>query len=98
MDNMVTGTTKSGFSFEIDPDALNDWDTLELIGVIHNGDAMAKFAVFDLIKRLLGEEQTNRLKDHCRNEKGFVPLDIVQNELFDILSVKTVKNSSTSPG
>lgn len=93
---MVTGTTKSGFAYEVDPDILNDWDTLELIGKIYTGDTFAKFAVFELIKRLLGEAQTAKLKDHCRNEKGLVPLESVQTELFDILSAKVEKNSSAS--
>ena len=52
MDNMVTGTTKSGFAYEIEADVFDDWDTLDIIRKIQNGDTLA---VFDLITRILGE-------------------------------------------
>lgn len=90
---MVTGTTKSGFAYEIEAEVFDDWDTLDLIGKIQNGD---KFAIFDLIKRILGDEQTNRLKDHIRTPSGRVPISKANEEVFEILSAQIPGNSPAS--
>ena len=93
MDNMVTGTTKSGFAYEIEADVFDDWDTLDIIRKIQNGDTLA---VFDLITRILGDEQTAKLKDHIRTKTGRVPISKANTEIFEILSAQTSGNSSAS--
>lgn len=91
----VTGTTKSGFAYEIEPDVFDDWDTIDIIRKIQGGD---NFAVFDLITRILGEEQTARLKDHIRTKSGRAPISKANTEIFEILSAQTSGNSSASSG
>ena len=93
MDNMVTGTTKSGFTYEIEQDVFDDWDTLDIVRKIQGGDT---FAVFDLITRILGDEQTEKLKDHIRTKTGRVPISKANTEIFEILSAQTSGNSSAS--
>jgi len=91
----VTGTTKTGFPFEIDKDVFDDWDTMDIVRRIHGGDS---FAIFDLIPRILGQDQTEKLKEHVREESGRVPVSKMNEEVMDIMAAFNKGNSSSSPG
>ena len=78
---LVKGKTKSGFEFEVDSDHLKNWELLEKIADMRNGDGML---AFDVIRTILGDAQKKRLYDHCRDAKGMVPVDAVNAEISDI--------------
>ena len=90
---MVTGETKSGFKFEIDPDEVNDIEFLERLG--DAGDDVSKMP--RIMKEILGEDQRKRMYDHIRNEKGKVPIDTAMDIFTEILTIaneaRETKNS-----
>lgn len=90
---MVTGETKSGFKFEIDPDEVNDIEFLERLG--EAGEDVSKMP--RIMKEILGEDQRKRMYDHIRNEKGKVPIDTAMDIFTEILTIaneaRETKNS-----
>ena len=86
---MISGKTRTGFEYTIDEEALNDYEILELMAKVRNNDVLS---IFELIERLLGEEQKNRLKEHCR-VNGRVPISAINDEIVDIFSNDSVKKS-----
>lgn len=88
---MIKGKTKSGFEYEISKDLLNDYELVEnLVELEDNPLILGK-----IVKQILGEEQTQKLKDHVRNEKGIVPIDKMTQEIIEIFqnSGEETKNS-----
>ena len=87
---MVTGKTASGFEYQIDDNIGDDYELLELMGEVRNGDTLAIFALID---KILGKEQHKALKEHCRVE-GRVSTAKMNEEIVDIFTnSKQVKNS-----
>lgn len=88
METVITGKTKTGFEYEIDKKILNDYELLEEIDNIGKNPLI----IIKLLKRLLKEEQLEKLKEHIRNEEGIVPLDKMEKELIDIFDgIKEIK-------
>lgn len=79
---MIKGKTDSGFAFTISDDAANDWEILEGLNDIDNGDATA---VVGILKRLIDNDQYKKLKEHVRDENGRVPATAMMEELKSIL-------------
>lgn len=65
----MKGKTKSGFEFCIEEEVLDDYELLEDLCAIDEGETnkIPKVAI-----RILGDEQVKRLKDHIRGENGRV--------------------------
>lgn len=79
---MIKGTTKSGFKFSIDPDAVKNMEFLELVAdAEENGLLLPK-----MLERALGKKQKDALYDHARNAKGYVMLEDIQDEIKEIFS------------
>ena len=88
---IVTGTTDSGFKFEVNREQLEEYEFFRLLCALDKG----KITVLpDILEQLLGEEQEQKLLDHLR-EKNDCPAktsDVVA-EIKDIFSkVKEAKN------
>lgn len=64
---MIKGKTKSGFEFHIEEEVLDDYEILEDLCAIDEGEAnkIPKVAI-----KILGDEQMKKLKDHIRGENG----------------------------
>lgn len=87
----MTGKTTSGFEYEIDGESLDDYELLEDLCELDNGDTAKTTSV---LNRLLGKEQKDRLKEHLRTENGRVPASKMMIEIGEIFnSVKEGKNS-----
>ena len=87
---MVKGTTKSGFSYEIDEGILDDYEFLEILFKIDEGEVASSIKMVDM---LLGKKQKERLKEHVRNEEGRVLASKMIVEAFEIFeSIKKGKN------
>ncbi len=84
-------TTKSGFTCDIDPDALNDSELLDAIAELQSGNKLA-FPVVSL--KVLGRENRAKLYDHLRTAAGRVPLEDVDREMTEIMQAlgKPAKN------
>ena len=80
---LITVTTKSGFTAEISPNALDDFELIEDLARIDKGDLLA---VSSALSRLLGEEQKKKLLDFCRDPKtkisSFTRVSTVLMEIF----------------
>lgn len=81
---MLTGTTASGFKYEINPEAANDYELLEVLMEVDNGDTLKIVTAVDM---MLGKEQTKELKEHVRkvSGNGRVKLDLMMHEFYEIL-------------
>lgn len=77
---MLKGKTKSGFEFSIDDETLNNYELLEVISEVDGNPLKLP----QLMTMLLGVKQAKSLKDHVRNEKGMVPMDLIQTEIQEI--------------
>ncbi len=88
---MIKGKTKSGFEFEISKDVVNDYELVENLAELEDNPLI----LAKVIKQILGEEQTEKLKNHVRNEKGIVPTDRMTQEIIEIFqnSGEEIKNS-----
>ena len=67
---MITAKTESGFSIELEDDALEDQELFDAISGMQDGNV---FSMSHLTERLLGTEGRKKLYDHLRNDKGRVP-------------------------
>lgn len=86
---MIKGKTKSGFNYEIDEEALNDYRLLKEIARVEEEPLRFPF----LLERLLTSEQEEKLLNHLEDEKGIVDPDKVMDEIKDIFSnTKPLKN------
>ena len=90
---MLTGKTTTGFEFTIEDSALDDWELLEALADIDDGKTQK---IGTAVKLLLGKEQADALKDHCRNDEGRVPAfsnDTATTEIYTAMREnKTAKN------
>lgn len=88
---MIKGKTESGFKFEISKDVINDYELIENLGELDDNPLI----LGKIVKQILGEEQTAKLKDHIRNENGIVPTDKMTQEIIEIFknSGEETKNS-----
>ena len=86
----ITGTTESGFRYTLPPDALDDYELLENLCDIDNGDASK---ITGAARQLLGDAQIEALKDHVRKEHGTPPASKMIEEITQIFKESQVKNS-----
>lgn len=96
---MIKGKTKSGFSFSIPESRLNSLALLQTLRKIVPGkDTYDPYAVLDLPRLILGEEQEQKLYDHIAKIDPEIPWNLVDQEVTEILNYsKEGKNSSPSP-
>lgn len=86
---MTKGTTKSGFSYEISDDVVNDWELLEMLSDMDDNIMV----VVPFAKKILGTDQYNKLKLFCKNENGTVQTDKMSETIIEIFtSQKELKN------
>lgn len=85
---MVSGQTKTGFKYKIQDSQLNNWELIEVLQTIDEGN---ETMLPKAIKMLLGNKQYERLKNHVRRN-GIVPVDKMLLEFQDIMQNKQVKN------
>ena len=87
---MIKGKTKSGFSYELDKERLNNYELLEAIGELEENPLVLS----SVVNLLLGKEQTKKLKDHLRTDNGIVPTEKMSEEITEIFqSQGETKNS-----
>lgn len=74
--------TSTGFEFEIVDGAFDDWELIELIAEVSDGNGLKVPAV---LKKLLGSEQAAALKEHVRGGDGRVTVEAMNAEIMDIM-------------
>lgn len=86
---MIKGKTKTGFDYEINENRLDNYELLEAISDVDKNPLV----VITVVQLLLGTKQSERLKDHVRDEEGVVSAVKMNDEITDILSASSTKNS-----
>jgi hypothetical protein len=76
----ITGTTTSGFKYELEQERLDNYELLEYIVELEENPLMLP-KVIDL---LLGKDQKEKLKEHVRTENGIVPAEKLSDEITEI--------------
>ena len=91
----MQGKTKSGFEFEMDETVLDDMRILDMIAGISSGDVTQ---LSPLIRKILGDEQRERLYRYLEEKEGRASIGRVSEEITEIFEAcKSGKNSSSSP-
>lgn len=80
------GTTKTGFTFDISMERMENYEVVETIVEIDENPLVLP----RLLKLLLGD-QVAALKDHVRGEDGMVPTHKLMDEVRDIFESQNVK-------
>lgn len=80
---MITGTTTSGFYFELDEEVMDDYELLDMLCEIDAGDVSRVTA---MVRMLLGEEQDAALRNHIRTKSGRVPATKMIAEVMEIFN------------
>lgn len=87
---MIEGKTDSGFEYKVSKDVANDYELVEALGELDTNPLLLS----TIVNKVLGKEQTNKLKDHIRTEDGIVPTDVMMQEVMAIFNgEKEIKNS-----
>lgn len=84
---MLKGTTKSGFNFDIEDKRLNNYELLEAISEVEE----SPLALPRVIKLLLGDNKAKALKNHVRDDEGFVSSEKLSAEIMEIFESQTLK-------
>lgn len=87
---MIEGKTKSGFSYQITEARLENYELIEALTEVE----VNPLALPKTVDLLLGKEQSDKLKDHLRDEEGLVSTEKLSNEIMEIFhNEKETKNS-----
>ena len=79
-------TTESGFTCNIDTDALNDWEIHEIF--MNDDDPyMESRFVQAVMQKAMSKEDEKALKDFVRTESGRVPADKLKATVFELLQL-----------
>ena len=85
---MFTGKTSSGFEFSLQDEVLDDYELLETLQDIDDGDYGK---TTKMVTMLPGPAQRDALKDHVRSENGRVS---AQKMLAEVMEIFESKNKS----
>lgn len=84
---MIKGKTKSGFSYSVNENLVNDWRFIRALAMANdakNGDRALK-GVMDVVFLVLGEEGEERLCNHLADDTGFVDQSLITAEVLEII-------------
>ena len=88
----MQGTTKSGFKFEVNEEAVKSMEFIDLVAELD----VKPMLIGKVVKFMLGDEQKEKLYKHVRGDKKYTPakdVDKEVNEIFDIINeVPETKN------
>ena len=87
---MIKGITSTGFEFELEEEVLDDYELLEILTKVDEGNYGLVTKMVDI---LLGEEQKELLKSHIRAKSGRVSAKKMMEEVSEIFqSSNSLKN------
>lgn len=87
---MLKGKTKSGFTYQISQERLDNYELAEAIGGLETNP----LELIKVVNLLLGTKQANKLKDHLRDKNGLIPSEKMSNEIQEIFEAQSqLKNS-----
>lgn len=84
---MIKETLKNGFEVEIPDENLDDYELLEDLAALDEGEENPG-KIVSAYKRLLGVEQYKALKEHIRSESGRVSATAMLETLQEIFELQ----------
>lgn len=92
---MVEGKTKTGFKFKVDERVLEDWRLISSISMAESENLADRVkGITEVVHLLLGENEQSLIEHIKKKNDGFVPTEVITNELASIISsAKELKNS-----
>lgn len=85
-------TTESGFTCDLDIDALNDWELHEIL--MDGGELVDSRFTRAVMEKCMSKDDAKALKEHVRTESGRIPADAMVKEVMELLQQsKKEKNS-----
>ena len=79
-------TTESGFTCNIDEEALNDWEIHEIF-MNDNDPYMESRFVQAVMQKCMSKKDAEALKDHVRTKTGRIPADKLKATVFELLQL-----------
>lgn len=87
---MIKGKTSSGFEYELSQARLENYELIESLNEVEQNP----LALPKTVNLLLGKEQSDKMKEHLRDEEGLISTEKLSNEIMEIFqSQKETKNS-----
>ena len=87
---MIEGKTTSGFKYKLSKARLENYELIEALGEVE----VNPLALPKTVNLLLGKEQSDKLKDHLRDDEGLISTEKLSNEIMEIFeSQQETKNS-----
>lgn len=87
---MITGTTTSGFAFEIADDVLDNMDFCDAMNAWRKNN----FAMSEVMEIMLGKDQAQALKDHVKGTAQHASAKAVNAELTEMFEVIAEKSNT----
>lgn len=81
---MLKGKTSTGFHFQIEEGALDNYELVEALADIETDP----LSVTKVVTLLLGKEQKEKLKEHVRNDKGVVTTTALMKEIEEVFKTQ----------
>ncbi len=98
MKNVIEITTKSGFSCEIDREALDDWNFARAAMKAAEGGKDALNLAMYMADHMISKKDSKRLEKHVATKDGRIPTTRMMEEINEIFTaLKEVKKSESSP-
>lgn len=85
---MIKGVTKTGFKYEVKKENINDFELIEKLAEMKENPIL----MIEVLDMILGKKQREKLKEHCRNKEGKVPIDKMTVEFENIFNSPELKN------
>lgn len=79
----MQGTTKSGFKFEVNEEAVKSMEFIDLVNDLNE----SPMVLGKVITFMLGEDQKEKLYKHVRGDKKFTPVEGVNKEVEEIFDL-----------
>ena len=79
---MIKGKTKSGFSYEIDAEALESMEFIDAMGKIDDDNISGLSNLIDLV---MNRKQKKAFYDHIKGDRKYTPMKEAMDEFFEIL-------------
>lgn len=88
---MIKGETSKGFSFEVEEDVFDDWELAELLAGADNNSLSSMIGA---LKKILGEEGYNSMKEFYRDESGKIKTSTMSEAIKEIMEIVGEKSKA----
>ena len=79
--SLVKVKTSCGLEAEIDIEKLNDWEVLDALSGLDDGDLLCGPR---LLRKILNKDDVQKLYRLCRDENGRIPPESIEAAIIDI--------------